>query len=177
MGTRVAGGEGWTVQAYRFALDPTPTQQRALSSHAGGRLCAFNTMLAMVKANLDQRAAQKTYGLCGEDLTPALGWSMMSLRREWNRIKHSKAVREDGTPWWGENSKEAYAAGCQALAEALDNWSASKNGTRKGPRMGLPRFKSKRRSAQDVHVHHGGDPGRARPQTRHPASAGPHQDA
>ena len=32
--------EGWTAQAYRFALDPTPTptpaQERALRSHAGG---------------------------------------------------------------------------------------------------------------------------------------------
>ncbi|WP_231111730.1 hypothetical protein, partial [Mycobacterium avium] len=27
--------EGWTAQAYRFALDPTPTQLRGLASHAG----------------------------------------------------------------------------------------------------------------------------------------------
>ena len=26
--------EGWTAQAYRFALDPTPAQERALRSHA-----------------------------------------------------------------------------------------------------------------------------------------------
>jgi len=63
--------EGWTAQAYRFALDPTPTptptptpaQERVLRSHAGARNFAFNTMLAAVKANLDQRAAEKTYGL------------------------------------------------------------------------------------------------------------------
>jgi putative transposase len=49
--------EGWTAQAYRFALDPTPAQGEALNSHAGARNFAFNTMLAAVKANLDQRAA------------------------------------------------------------------------------------------------------------------------
>ena len=140
--------EGWTVQAYRFALDPTPAQEAALCSHAGARLFAFNTMLAAVKANLDQRAAERTYGRAGDELTPVLGWSMMALRREWNHRKHILAVREDGTPWWPENSKEAYTSGCQALADALRNWEQSRKGGRKGPRMGFPGFKSKRRSAK-----------------------------
>jgi putative transposase len=140
--------EGWTPQAYRFALDPIPTQEEALRSHAGACNFAFNTMLAAVKSNLDQRAAEKSYGLHEDELTPCLGWSMRSLRNEWNRIKHSVAVREDGTPWWGENSKEAYASGCQSLANALENWSKSRKGRRNGPPMGFPRFRSKRRSAK-----------------------------
>lgn len=139
---------GWTVQAYQFALDPTPAQERALNSHSGARLFAFNTMLAAVKANLDQRAAERTYGIGEADLTPCLGWSMPSLRREWNRRKHTVAVRDDGTSWWAENSKEAYASGCQCLADALGNWASSREGTRKGPRMGFPRFKSKRTAAR-----------------------------
>jgi putative transposase len=85
-------------------------------------------MLAAVTANLAQRRAERTYGSAGAELTPSLGWSMMSLRRQWNRIKHQVAVREDGTPWWQENSKEAYACGCQALAEALDNVDKSRKG-------------------------------------------------
>lgn len=145
---RFAIPEGWTVQAYRFALDPTSAQEEALRSHAGARNFAYNKMLTAVKANLDQRAAEKTYGLDEGELTPCLGWSMRSLRNEWNRIKHAVAVREDGTPWWGENSKEAYASGCQSLANALDNWSRSRKGRRNGPRVGFPRFKSKRRSAK-----------------------------
>jgi putative transposase len=140
--------DGWSAQAYRFALDPTQAQQQALWSHAGARNFAFNTMLAAVKANLDQRAAEKTYGLGNDELTPPLSWSMRSLRDEWNRIKHVLAVREDGTPWWDENSKEVYASGCQALANALENWSASRKGRRKGAPMGFPHFKSKRRSAK-----------------------------
>jgi putative transposase len=139
---------GWTVQAYQFALDPTPTQQQAMRSHAGAKNFAFNTMLGVVQANLAQRRAEGTYGIADAELTPSLGWSMMSLRREWNRIKHTVAVREDGTPWWPENSKEAYSSGCEALADALDNWDKSRKGERKGPRMGFPRFKSKRRAAK-----------------------------
>jgi putative transposase len=140
--------QGWTAQAYRFALDPTPAQEAALNSHAGARNFAFNTMLAAVKANLDQRAAEKTYGLDGGDLTPSMRWSFRALRNEWNRRKHQVAVRADGTPWWDQNSKEAYASGCRSLANALEKWSESRKGRRNGPRVGFPRFRSKRHSVK-----------------------------
>jgi len=39
----------------------------------GARNFAFNTMLAAVKANLDQRAAEKTYGLCRRRPDPGFG--------------------------------------------------------------------------------------------------------
>ncbi len=139
---------GWVAQAYRFALDPTPAQQQALLSHAGGARFAYNTMLAAVKANLDQRQAEKSYGIAEPDLTPCMGWSFQSLRNEWNRRKHTVAVGADGTAWWPQNSKEVYANACRALAEALANWQASKKGTRRGPPMGFPRFKTKTGAAK-----------------------------
>jgi putative transposase len=139
---RLAVPEGWTVQAYRFALAPAAAQTAALESHAGAARFAYNTMLAAVKANLGQRQAERSYGIGDAGLTPSLGWSMMTLRREWNRRKHAVA------PWWAQNSKEAYASGCQAVASALDGWAKSRNGTRKGPRMGFPRFKNKHRAAK-----------------------------
>ena len=46
---------GWTARAYRFALDPSPAQPRAFRSNAGGARKACNTMLALVKAVMDQR--------------------------------------------------------------------------------------------------------------------------
>lgn len=55
--------QGWVAQAYRFALDPTAVQERALRSHAGGARRAHSTMLALVKAVLDQRAAERSYGI------------------------------------------------------------------------------------------------------------------
>ncbi|MDO2393587.1 helix-turn-helix domain-containing protein, partial [Mycobacterium avium subsp. hominissuis] len=109
--------EGWTAQAYRFALDPTPTQLRGLASHAGAARFAHNHMLALVKATMDQRAAERSYGVPESELTPVLGWSLPALRRVWNQRKAWCA------PWWGENSKEAYNTGLDALARGLEAWS------------------------------------------------------
>ncbi|WP_029110204.1 IS607 family element RNA-guided endonuclease TnpB [Mycobacterium sp. URHD0025] len=130
--------EGWTAQAYRFALDPTAKQVRALASHAGGARFAHNHMLALVKAVMDQRAAERSYGIDEAQLTPVLGWSLPALRKVWNQRKASCA------PWWGVNSKEAYNTGLDGLARGLDAWSKSRTGKRKGRVVGFPRFKSAR---------------------------------
>ena len=61
-------------------------------SHAGGARFAYNVMLAAVKANLDQRAAERSYGIAQDDLTPCISWSFQSLRNEWNRRKQTVAV-------------------------------------------------------------------------------------
>jgi putative transposase len=119
------------IQAYRYALDPTPRQAGALWSHTGAARFAYNWGLRLVKQRLDDRAA---------GLDVEVPWTLPALRREWNRAKHQVA------PWWQENSKEAYNSGLDALARALQNWSASKAGRRAGRRMGFPRFKGKRRS-------------------------------
>src|SRR5215472_16878331 len=128
--------DGWVVQAYRYALDPTPAQQRSLWSHAGAARFARNHMLALVKANLEQRAAERSYGLAEDELTPALGWSLPALRRAWNRRKDVVA------PWWAEHSKEAYNSGLDSLARSLRAWSASRAGRRAGVAVGFPRFAS-----------------------------------
>jgi len=103
-------------QAYRFALDPTPAQVAALASHAGASRKAFNWALGLVKAQMDQRAAEKTYGLTGDQLTPSVSWTLPSLRKAWNEAKAEVA------PWWAENSKEAYACGIRNLVRGLDAW-------------------------------------------------------
>lgn len=126
------------IQAYRFALDPTAGQEHDLRSHCGGQRFAFNWGLARVKANLDQRTAERSYGIDDTDVTPSVGWSAYSLRKDWNQAKGESA------PWWGENSKEAYSSGLANLATALSNWSGSRSGKRKGPKVHFPRFKGKR---------------------------------
>ncbi|MDX3661686.1 IS607 family element RNA-guided endonuclease TnpB [Streptomyces sp. ID05-26A] len=126
------------LQAYQFALDPSPGQERALRSHCGGQRRAFNWGLARIRANLGQRAAEKTYDLAEDELTPSLSWSAYSLRKSWNQAKDEVA------PWWAENSKEAYSSGLANLAAALGNWADSQRGKRKGRGCGFPRFKGKR---------------------------------
>jgi putative transposase len=125
--------EAIVYQAYRFALDPTPRQQGGLASHVGASRFAFNWGLALVKERLERRAA-------GEDVQ--VPWGLFELRREWNRAKGQVA------PWWAENSKEAYSSGLDGLARALKNFSDSKNGRRRGARLGFPRHKRKGRSRE-----------------------------
>jgi hypothetical protein len=84
------------MQAYRFALDLTPSQERAVLAHAGAGRKAHNWALARVKAVLDQRAAERSYGLADDVLTPALSWSLPALRKAWN------AAKEQVAPWWRE---------------------------------------------------------------------------
>jgi hypothetical protein len=117
------------LEGVKVALDPTPSQERRLLSHAGAARFAYNAMLAHVKAALD----------VGEKPE----WSFWSIRKRWNADKDTLAVGEDGVIWWAENSKEAYSSGIEALAKGLSNWAKSRKGDRKGRRVGFPKFKSK----------------------------------
>ncbi|MGW5362632.1 helix-turn-helix domain-containing protein, partial [Actinopolymorpha pittospori] len=113
-----------TLQAYRFALDLTPAQERAVLAHAGAARVAHNWALARVKAVMDQRAAEATYGIPDDQLTPTVSWTLPGLRKAWNAAKH------DVAPGWAECSKEAFNTGLDALARALKNWAESRSGKR-----------------------------------------------
>ncbi|HEV7978294.1 hypothetical protein [Amycolatopsis sp.] len=55
---------------------------------------SFNWGLVKVKANLAQREAERSYGIAEAESTPAVSWSMYSLRKAWNKVKGEVA------PWW-----------------------------------------------------------------------------
>ena len=124
-------------QAYRFALDPTVGQQRALASHCGAARFAYNWGLEQVRVAMTLRQ----FELCmfGEPRTELVGWSLAALRREWNGNKQTVA------PWWAEHSKEAYSSGLAALAAALRNWRRSRSSERAGELVGFPRFRRRGR--------------------------------
>ena len=118
------------LEAVKVALDPTPAQERLLLSHAGAARFAFNAGLAHVKAGIE--AGDK------------LDWSFYSLVRWWNANKDALAVNPaTGVVWWSQNSKEAYSMALRDLAQGLSNWVKSRNGQRKGKRVGFPRFRTK----------------------------------
>ena len=52
---------------------------------------AFNHHLGRVKANLDQRAAERSYDVPEEELTPGLSWSKVSFINEINAWKDGRA--------------------------------------------------------------------------------------
>lgn len=121
------------LEAVKVALDPSPTQERLLLSHAGGARFAFNAGLAHVKEAIE--AGEKPE------------WSFYSLRKWWNANKDTLAVNMDGASWWAENSKEAANTGLRSLAAALSNWSKSRRGERRGRKVGFPKFKAKSKAA------------------------------
>ncbi|MFG2108194.1 IS607 family element RNA-guided endonuclease TnpB [Micromonospora chersina] len=131
---------GFVVQAYRFALDPNVSQERALRSHCGAARAAYNWAVSWVSASWWQRRAEQSYGVPQEELTQWRSWSLPALRKTFNQVKRTDPRFAD---WWEENSKEAYNTGLANAAAAFDNYVKSKRGQRKGPRMGVPRRKSK----------------------------------
>jgi putative transposase len=134
------------AQAYRFELDPNDITAGALASHVGADRFAYNWGLALVKARLGQRArvverslveGLSTREAAAAGNTVVVPWTLASLRKEWNAAKAVAA------PWWGENSKEAYSSGLDRLARALQAFSDSRSGRRKGPVVGFPRFRKR----------------------------------
>ncbi|MCL8010359.1 IS607 family element RNA-guided endonuclease TnpB [Streptomyces sp. AS02] len=131
------------VQAYRFALDPNAGHELALRSHCGAARAAYNWAVSWVTASWWQRKAEVSYGISDDELTPWRPWSLPALRKEFNQVKTADP-RFAG--WWQENSKEAYNTGLSNAAAAFDNYAKSKQGKRKGGRVGVPRRKSKRKA-------------------------------
>jgi putative transposase len=112
------------MQAYRFALDPTPAQERMLRSHAGAARFAWNWGLA----RCNQRyAAEGTW------------YSAMDLHKLWNAQKKA----DPALAWWDQNSKCAYQEAFRDLDRALRDYIKSKRGERKGKRLGFPKFKKR----------------------------------
>jgi putative transposase len=113
---RDGAAAGWTVRAYRFALDPSDAPVLGLRRTTGVARLADNHLLRRVSAVKAQRAAGAGYGVAGADLTPGPGWSLPDLRRAWNEIRRWVA------PWWAACSQEAFTTGLADLCAALRNW-------------------------------------------------------
>jgi helix-turn-helix protein len=118
---------GKVRRAYRFALDPTSAQERALRSHAGAARFAWNWGLARCR---ERYAADRKW------------YSAVDLHKMWNAEKKSDPTLD----WWAENSKCCYQEAFRNLDRALRDFVKSKRGERKGKRLGFPRFKKRGKS-------------------------------
>ncbi|KAB2379773.1 IS607 family element RNA-guided endonuclease TnpB [Actinomadura montaniterrae] len=114
------------TQAYRFALDPSPRQERGLWSHAGAARFAWNWGLAACRDRYDAEGKW---------------WSGVELHRLWNRVKKT----DPGLGWWGEHSKCVHQEAFRDLDRALRGFVRARKGLRKGRRPGFPRFKKRGR--------------------------------
>jgi putative transposase len=137
MPRRYSPSEGQVIQAFTFALDPTPEQSAQIARFFGARRKAFNWTLATITADIEH------YRETGESATPP---SFYSLRKRWNAEKDTVCVNDEtGEVWWPEVSKEVFADGVRGASGAYWRWQKSRSGTISGRRVGFPRFKKRGR--------------------------------
>jgi putative transposase len=159
---------------FRFTIDPNREQVKRLLAHAGAARLAYNHHLGRVKANLEQRAAERSYGLAETDLTPSLSWSKVSFINHINAWKDGRApdaptsVDADGTvvrglAWRAEVSADVFECASVNAAQALANWSKSRTGERAGKATGFPRFKSRHKTAPAFRLRSKSKPGQTSP--------------
>ena len=115
--------------AVRARLDVTDVQAGVLLRAAGARRFAWNWAVAKIKANVDQWAAEATYGVERADRVRPL--SFFSLAKLWT------AEKPDAAPWSVEHSTWTFR---YALRDAANAHAAFLAGKRR-----FPRFKSRHR--------------------------------
>ena len=123
---------------------------------------------------MNQRAAERSYGVAEVDLTPALSWSKVSFISHVNAWKDGRApdarVSYDdegnelrGLPWRTEVSAYVFECASVNAAQALANWSRSRTGARSGRAAGFPRFKPRHKTAPAFRLRSRSKPGQTSP--------------
>jgi putative transposase len=102
-----------------------------------------NFCLALVKAALSQRDAERSYGVPDALLTP-VPWSAPALEKAW------RAAHPDLFPWFGEGglSSRVPKEACRVRAAGLKNWADSRKGNRKGRRLGFPTWRKRKHGSR-----------------------------
>jgi putative transposase len=130
--------DGWVVQAFSFAIDPTDEQLAIIARFFGARRKAYNWALEQIKAGIDAYHATGVYYE-----RP----SLYGLRKRWNAEKSAICVNtETGETWWPEVSKEVFADGIRGAVDAYWRWQGSRAGTIAGRRVGFPATRSAART-------------------------------
>lgn len=156
--------------SFRFCLDPTVEQQKVLSRHAGAARFAFNQCLGTVKSAL---TARKT------DPAASVPWSGFDLINYFNRWKKTEdagriftvdaagtaVISVTGVAWRDQVCQQVFEEAALDCGRALAAWSDSRRGTRKGRRIGFPRFKKKTTACRSFRLRNKGSQDR-RPSIR-----------
>ncbi|WP_326666576.1 RNA-guided endonuclease TnpB family protein [Streptomyces canus] len=116
---------------YSFRLYPNTVQQAALARAFGCARVVFNDA---VRAREDARKAQQPFPKIGELSTRLITQAKQTVERS----------------WLGEVSAVVLQQSLRDVETAYRNFFASLKGTRKGPRIGPPRFKSRKDARQSI---------------------------
>lgn len=122
--------------AVKVPLDPTPAQERAFNSHAGGARFAYNAGLAHIKEQLEERKRQQEADVDKKDLIK-IDNTVIKLGYWW------RANRDRIAPWYVQNASGVYNCAFDNLAKASRNFLKSLTGQRKGPKVAFPKFKKR----------------------------------
>ncbi|MFE3258592.1 RNA-guided endonuclease TnpB family protein [Nocardia sp. NPDC059091] len=133
---------------FRYCLDPTAEQQRALDRHAGAARFAFNKSLDFVKTALTQRATDPDHQV------PWTGFSLINAFNTWKKTEAAgrvicvdpngvAAIAVTGLVWRGEVCQQAFEEAAVDCGRALTAFADSRTGKRKGKEVGFPRFKGR----------------------------------
>jgi putative transposase len=114
---------GGMLVRYRYRIDPTPAQRQALARAFGCARVVYNDALA------ERRRAY----LAGEKLSDT------ELQRRVVTLAKTRPERA----WLAEVASVALVQACQDARRAYRNWFDSRSGSRKGRRVGQPRFRTK----------------------------------
>ncbi|GII68405.1 transposase [Sphaerisporangium melleum] len=130
-------------QGYRVELAPALQQRARLGQHAGLSRVVENFCLEKVKAALEQREAEKTYGVADKDLT-AVPWSAPALERLW-RLEHRERF-----PWFGQEglSSRVPKQACRVRAAGFKNFFDSRSGKRAGRKVGFPDWRKRKHGSR-----------------------------
>ena len=127
--------DGWTLQAFSFALNPSVDQAALIARFFGARRKSYNWALEQISADLERHRET------GES---SVAPSFYGLRKLWNAEKSRLCVDDvTGELWWPSVSKEVFADGIKGAVDGYWRWQRSRAGQIAGRRVGFPRFKKR----------------------------------
>jgi putative transposase len=133
---------------FKFCLEPTVQQYEVLARHAGASRFAFNQCLRIVKTALSARRADPDIEV------PWTGFDLINTFNAWKKTENAGRVFTvdtrgtaelvvTGLAWRTEVCQQVFEEAAVDCGQGLTAWSESRSGTRKGKRVGFPKFKNK----------------------------------
>ena len=131
-----------------FTLRPTAEQEQALWRHAGASRFAFNQCLRFVVDGLEAKKAEP------DRRVPWSGFDLINAINAWKRSEQAGVDEQGrvGLPWRGEVCQQVFEEAAVDLGRALDGFSKSRRGKRRGKRVRFPRFKKRSASRQSFRL-------------------------
>jgi putative transposase len=120
------------IKAHKIRLNPTPEQEIYFRKAAGTARFVYNWGL---EAWRQHKAAH-----------PGEPHGVMALKKDFNALKGQQY------PWVYDVAKDVAEGAFTNLSAGLKNYFESKNGKRKGARVGFPRFKARKDRRQSFHL-------------------------